>query len=127
MEIREINVNHYNNKSISRVFPGYDIKKYKNSKEHKFYEILIDNNFAGFYNLYQGNRIQKFFIEEKFRKMKLGTLVISLLKQKRNDYYCYVKKNNTIALKFWEKNGFIISKNIGNILLLKQTNSSVSL
>ncbi len=123
MEIVKLNKNIINqnylllNKVISSIFPNYDIRKF--GEDHEFYQINCDRLFCGFFNIYQRNRIQKFFILPQFQNRGLGSKAIKYILKITNNPYCFVKKSNKIGIKFWEKNNFIKIRDMGKIVEMK--------
>lgn len=123
MEIIKLSKNFINqnylllNKIISSIFPNYDIRRF--GEDHEFYLINSDNLFVGFFNIYQKNRIQKFFILPQFQNRGFGSRAVKFILKITNNAYCFVKKNNQKGMKFWEKNKFIKIRDIGNIIEMK--------
>lgn len=111
------------NNQINQYFPKYDIRN--NDKRHIFFEILHKNEFAGFFDIYNGNRIQKFFIIKKFQSQGIGSVAVKNIidffqHNKLKGLNCLVKKTNVAALNFWKKNGFITTKEYGEIIYLSK-------
>lgn len=123
MEIIKLSKNFINqnyiflNKTISTIFPNYDIRKFDN--QHDFYQINWEKKFCGFFNIYQKNRIQKFFILPQYQNKGIGSKVVKFILTIIREPYCFVKKNNQKGMKFWEKNKFIKIRDIGNIIEMK--------
>lgn len=105
----------FNNK-INLFFQNYDIKNHITNTD--FYQINWKNEFAGFFNIYEKNRIQKFFIIPKFQHKGLGSLAVKYILSFIKNPYCFVKKSNQNGISFWKKNNFIITSDLGNILKL---------
>lgn len=110
------------NKIINKTFPDYNIEKFV-KPDYMFFEIRYNNEFAGLFNIYDHNRIQKFFIIPELRGKGVGTEASKVIKRiiraqniPLQNLHCYVKKNNLGAINFWKKNGFEITLREGDIV-----------
>lgn len=112
------------NQWISKFFPNFDIRTYKNG--HQFYQIYYNDNLVGFFNIYLLRRIQKFFIVPEYQSQGLGSQAVLKIIQIINlpGIHCYVKKNNRKAISFWLKNNFKITENLGQIIKMELIYSS---
>jgi len=103
------------NDKFNIFFPGYDVRKVAQSIV--FYVIHYNDKFVGMFNIFLHSRIQKFFIMPQFHSKGIGSMVIKkIIENNIPDLHCYVKKNNKSAIKFWEKNGFKKSDDLGSII-----------
>lgn len=109
-------------KYISGTFPDYNISKFLKN-QYMFFEIRYNNEFAGLFNIYDHNRIQKFFILPELRGKGVGTEACKVIKRiikaqniSLKSLHCYVKKSNINAINFWKKNGFEITSKEGDIV-----------
>jgi len=103
------------NDKFNIFFPGYDVRKVAQSIV--FYVINYNDKFVGMFNIFLHSRIQKFFIMPQFHSKGIGSIVIKkIIENNIPDLHCYVKKNNKSAIKFWEKNGFKKSDDLGSII-----------
>lgn len=117
---KKIIINNYSlfEKKIQVDFPKFNFNELVDSSDYKYFIILYNNKFAGFFMLYKKNRIQKFYILPSFRGKGWGSKIINILLGKKIKLNCYVKMNNTGAINFYKKNGFKIKKRLPKAKIL---------
>jgi len=102
------------NEKLALFFKNYDVAKQPN--HIVFFQILYKGKFAGMFNIFLKNRIQKFFIMPEFQSKGLGSMAVKkIIDHNLKGLHCYVRKNNKKAISFWQKNGFIIEEDLDTI------------
>ncbi|MFA6807818.1 MAG: GNAT family N-acetyltransferase [Eubacteriales bacterium] len=71
----------------------------------EIYVIGKDNEIAGFISL-MGNYVGALFIDSKYQKKGLGTVLLDYAEKLKNNLYVDVYKQNNIAMNFYKKYGF---------------------
>ncbi len=102
------------NEKLALFFKNYDVST--QPRHVVFFQILYKGKFAGMFNIFLKNRIQKFFIMPEFQSKGLGSMAVKkIIDHNLKGLHCYVRKNNKKAISFWEKNGFIIEEDLDTI------------
>ncbi|AJQ45289.1 hypothetical protein JM47_01520 [Ureaplasma diversum] len=83
---------------------------YLDQEQYGFIIVLVDQDVAA-YLIYlktlDHNEIMKIAVKEQYRRNSLGTVLLDQLKQENKTILLEVAANNTIAINFYLKNGFI--------------------
>lgn len=74
----------------------------------EIYVYVIEKNIVGFIGLDQ-NYIEGIFIDKNNQYKGIGTLLLNRVKENRNTLILSVYKKNINAIKFYKKNGFVIT------------------
>lgn len=74
----------------------------------EIYVYVIENHIVGFIGLNQ-NYIEGIFIDAHSQSKGIGTLLLNKVKEDRNTLTLSVYKKNVNAIKFYQKNNFIIT------------------
>ncbi len=110
----------YNDKDKIRKTVLKDIKK-----TYMDYKLLfIDGKVVGAYYVMpyeNGYMIDEIFLFKEYRNKGLGTNILDKLKKEYPILYVWVYKNNTKAIEFFQKRGFISIKN-GRTIIMKYDN-----
>jgi len=72
------------------------------------YVYVVENHIVGFIGLDQ-NYIEGIFIDAHSQSKGIGTLLLNKVKEDRNTLTLSVYKKNVNAIKFYQKNNFIIT------------------
>lgn len=96
----------------------------KNIEEtYEDYELIyVDNKIAGAYTTIEykdGIMIDELYLFLEFRKMGIGTDIISKLKENNYKIYVWVYKTNKLALSFFKKNDFMTEEENERVIILK--------
>lgn len=74
----------------------------------EIYVYVVENHIVGFIGLNQ-NYIEGIFIDAHSQSKGIGTLLLNKVKEDRNTLTLSVYKKNVNAIKFYQKNNFIIT------------------
>lgn len=74
----------------------------------EIYVYVIEKNIVGFIGLDQ-NYIEGIFVDKNNQYKGIGTLLLNRVKENRNTLILSVYKKNINAIKFYKKNGFVIT------------------
>lgn len=97
----------------------YWIEKYK-----KYSFVALYNDVIIGYIICDNNKIISLAVKENYRHLGIGTkLLTTCLSVIKSDIYLHCRKSNNIALKFYEKYGFIIKKKLLNFYNFPKDNA----
>lgn len=110
---------YFYNAYIAKEFRGFDMKKLNRDKKYEYFIIAYNDNFLGFFMIYDKERLQKFYILPLFRSIGLGSLLVKEFKISYPNLHFFVKMNNKDAIRFYERNGFKIVKKMPKFKIVK--------
>src|SRR5699024_428357 len=98
------------------IYSGYWESQIEEMKEKyiplsETYLITNQTNIIGFISIVESN-LAAFFIDEAYQNNRAGKELLNFEKRRRNKIRLKVYKENLSAVRFYEKNGFIIKEEL---------------
>ena len=104
---------------IRKDFPRFTFDGLKDNGKYEYFVILCNGQFLGFFMIYEGKRLQTFYILPEIRGVGLGSVMIEEMKRSYQDLYFFVKMENIQGIKFYEKNGFRVKQRLHQWKIIK--------
>ena len=104
---------------IRKDFPKFSFGGLRDNGKYDYFVILCNGQFLGFFMIYEGNRLQTFYILPEIRGVGLGSLMIEEMRESYPDLYFFVKMENKQGIRFYEKNGFRVKKRLHQWKIIK--------
>ena len=92
-----------------KIFFDNEVKQKEELKKNSGYVYVFNNKIVGFIllkKINEGKLISLFGVDENYRNMGIGNLLITKCIENKDIYYLHVRKSNEKAKKLYLKKGF---------------------
>ncbi len=107
---------------LAKVLAWLENKIRKNVTEYT--RIFLDGELCGYYRVCREGEeyeLDDFYLFEEYRGRGIGTRVLDhILEDEDADFFLYVFKRNTPALKLYQKYGFTVREDLGNRYIMER-------